>query len=484
MKSPTTGQETLDALGAQLATLLSGGLAPLLGPGAQQPFLGPLTRADAVVLAGTVLLVLLASGAAAAILRWRVRAAAGGGAPEWRRQLLQTVSGPLHLLIWVYGISLAVAPALLKLPPSTPPHPARQLFDGVLDLGVFVALFWFAFRLTHVIEARLATWAARSDSKWDEVLVPVMGKSLRVIVPVVAIILALPLAGLSPASSVLVSHACSLLVIGAVTWILFQVVGTGETVVLRQYDIGAADNLRARTVYTQAHVISKTLYVVIGIFAAASVLMLFEEVRRFGASILASAGVIGIIVGFAAQRTIANLFAGFQLAITQPIRIDDVVIVEGEWGRVEEITLTYVVVRIWDDRRLIVPLSHFIERPFQNWTRTSAELLGSVAVWVDYSLPLAALRSEVGRIVESCQDWDGRFWNLQVTDASDRAVQIRVLATSADASKGWDLRCEIREKLLDYIQREHPCGLPRLRAEMRDERPDGRSRYEHDAARP
>jgi len=331
---------------------------------------------------------------------------------------------------------------------------------------VFVVLFWVCHRLTHVIEARLALWAAKSQNKWDDVLAPLVGRSLRVIVPVMAIILALALVGLPPESSHFISKGCSLLIIGAVSWILVQGVATTEKLVLSRYDITAADNLQARKVYTQVHVISKTIYVLIGIFTIASALMLFEEVRRFGTSILASAGVIGIIVGFAAQRTIANLFAGFQLAMTQPIRIDDVVIVENEWGRIEEITLTYVVVHIWDDRRLIVPLSQFIEKPFQNWTRVSAELLGSVFLWVDYTLPLVEVRKAVQQIVEANPLWDRRFWNLQVTDTSEHAMQIRVLVTSADSSKGWDLRCEVREALIAYVQQHHLKNLPRLRADV------------------
>jgi small-conductance mechanosensitive channel len=232
-----------------------------------------------------------------------------------------------------------------------------------------------------------------------------------------------------------------------------------------KFDVHVADNLRARKVRTQVQVISKTLYIVIGVFTIASILMLFEEVRRLGTSILASAGVVGVVLGFAAQKTIANLFAGFQIALAQPIRLDDVVVVEGEWGRVEEITLTYVVIHIWDDRRLIVPLSEFIEKPFQNWTRESADLLGSVLLWVDYSLPLEETRNRVRQIVEASPLWDRRFWNLQVSDASERTMQIRVLVTAADSSKAWDLRCEVREKLIIFIQKEHPRSLPRVRAD-------------------
>jgi small-conductance mechanosensitive channel len=243
-------------------------------------------------------------------------------------------------------------------------------------------------------------------------------------------------------------------------------VNVGEKFVLTQYDITAADNLQARKVYTQVHVISKVVYVIIGLFTIASVLMLFEEVRRLGTSILASAGVVGIIIGFAAQKTISNLFAGFQLAMTQPIRLDDVVIVEGEWGRVEEITLTYVVIRIWDERRLVVPLSYFIEKPFQNWTRVSAQLLGSVYLWVDYTLPLDEIRKALKEIIEPHPLWDKRFWNLQVSDATEKTMQIRVLATTADSSKGWDLRCAIREQLIAYIQKNHPQSLPQVRAQL------------------
>jgi small-conductance mechanosensitive channel len=231
-------------------------------------------------------------------------------------------------------------------------------------------------------------------------------------------------------------------------------------------DIQAADNLEARKVYTQVQVISKTLYFLIGLFTVASMLMLFEEVRRFGTSILASAGVVGIIIGFAAQRTIANLFAGFQLAMTQPIRLDDVVIVEGEWGRVEEITLTYVVIKIWDQRRLVVPLSHFIEKPFQNWTRVSADIMGTVFVYADYTLPVGEIRKEVQRLVESHPNWDRKFWNLQVTDATERAMQIRVLVTASDSGKAWNMRCDIREQLIAFLQSEHPQSLPKLRAEL------------------
>ena len=342
----------------------------------------------------------------------------------------------------------------------------NQWGERLVDFGLFGCLVWLCYRLTYVLERRLAKWASGSRNKLDDLLVPLVGKTLRVLVPVLAVILALPLLSLPATYGGVVSKTSSVLVVLAITYILFQSVAAAEKLLLAEYDIKQPDNLRARKVYTQVHVLSKAVHVLISIFAVASILMLFEEVRRLGTSILASAGVMGIIIGFAAQRTIANLFAGFQLAMTQPIRLDDVVVVEGEWGRIEEITLTYVVIRIWDERRLIVPLSYFIEKPFQNWTRTSSEITGSVFLFVDYTLPLEGIRQEAKRIIEQSPYWDRKFWNLQVTDTTERAMQIRVLVTTADSGKGWELRCELREKLLAYVQEHHAHCLPRTRTNV------------------
>jgi hypothetical protein len=203
---------------------------------------------------------------------------------------------------------------------------------------------------------------------------------------------------------------------------------------------------------------------VIAIFMLASMLMVFDSVRQFGESILASAGIAGIVVGLAAQRSIAALLAGFQIAMTQPIRLDDVVIVEKEWGRIEEITLTYVVVRIWDLRRLVVPITYFIEQPFQNWTRASADILGTVFLYVDYTVPVDSLRGELTRILQASRFWDGKVNALQVTDAKEQTLEVRALASAADASLAFSLRCEIREQLVGFLQRNYPESLPKVRA--------------------
>ena len=187
-------------------------------------------------------------------------------------------------------------------------------------------------------------------------------------------------------------------------------------------------------------------------------------------SLLASAGVVGVILGIAAQKTLANVIAGIQLAITQPIRIDDVVIVEGEWGRIEEITLTYVVVRVWDKRRLIVPVNYFLERPFQNWTRVSADLLATVYIYADYHLPVDPVRKALYEILKESNNWDGKVWGLQVTDLTDKTMELRALMSASDSSKAWDLRCEVREKLINFIQKQFPHCLPEIRAELENKK--------------
>ena len=229
----------------------------------------------------------------------------------------------------------------------------------------------------------------------------------------------------------------------------------------------------ARKVHTQVSILRRILSVGIIILALGAVLMHFDSFRQLGTGLLASAGVVGIIIGFAAQRTLGNLLAGFQIAITQPIRVDDVVVVEGEWGRIEEITLTYVVVRIWDLRRLVLPISYFIETPFQNWTRTSASILGTVFLHVDYTVPVDAVRTELQRLLEASSYWDGEVWRLHVTDTSERTVELRALMSAADSADAFELRAEIREKLIAFLQRTYPDALPRIRAEVEQPVPAG-----------
>ena len=261
-------------------------------------------------------------------------------------------------------------------------------------------------------------------------------------------------------------HAIALLLIALVAWLLIRMTYVLEDYVLTRFDVGIKDNLKARKIHTQFKVLKRIVIIVVGILAFGTMLMTFDRVQQLGTTILASAGVVGIVVGMAAQRTIATFIAGLQIAITQPIRIDDVVIVENEWGRIEEITLTYIVVKIWDLRRLIVPITYFIESPFQNWTRTSANILGTVFVYADYTVPIDAVREELHNILKKSDHWDSKVCVLQVTNTSDRTMELRALMSAADASTAWTLRCEVREKLIEFIKREYPQALPRMRAEL------------------
>lgn len=254
-----------------------------------------------------------------------------------------------------------------------------------------------------------------------------------------------------------------ILTISVFAWISIRAVSLIKHLVLKQYDIGQKDNLKARKVYTQFRIIERILVFVIIIIAISLILMSFNGIRKIGVSLIASAGITGIILGLAAQKIIGTVLAGFQLAITQPIRIEDVVIVENEWGWIEEINLTYVVVRIWDKRRLILPTTYFIEKPFQNWTRTTAEILGTVFIYTDYNVPFEAIRKELTRLLKSSEKWDGQVNVLQVTDAKEKTLEIRALMSAVDSPTAWDLRVYVREKLIEFLQKNYPESLPRTR---------------------
>jgi len=267
-----------------------------------------------------------------------------------------------------------------------------------------------------------------------------------------------------------VRHFATLAVIAAATWLAVEASSAIADAVALRYRIDVADNLHARRVLTQARLLTRILGSVLVVVGIAFALLTFPGVRHIGTGLLASAGVIGLVAGIAARPILGNLLAGLQIAFTQPIRLGDVVIVEGEWGTIEEIGRSYVVVAIWDQRRLVVPLQYFIETPFQNWTRTSSQILGTAFFWVDYGMPLAPLRAELERVCREAPQWDGRVCLIQVTDTSERAMQLRALVSAADAGRAWDLRCLVRERLVDYMRREWPQCLPQVRAQLADSR--------------
>ncbi|HTV05429.1 MAG TPA: mechanosensitive ion channel domain-containing protein [Acidobacteriaceae bacterium] len=251
----------------------------------------------------------------------------------------------------------------------------------------------------------------------------------------------------------------------ALGWLMISLVYCVEDVLILRYDISVADNLRARRARTQMQLMRRMAIVLLIVVDAGLALSVFRDsqIWHYGAGLLASAGLASLVLATAAKSSASNLLAGLQIALTEPIRLDDVVIVEGEWGKIEEITTTYVVMAIWDQRRLIIPLSYFIENPFQNWTRQTAGLLGTSFLYVDYSVPVEPLRQEFTRILEGSKEWDKRVNAVQVTNLSEHTMEIRCLMSAANSGDAFDLRCIVREKMIEFIRENYPDAFPRMR---------------------
>lgn len=293
----------------------------------------------------------------------------------------------------------------------------------------------------------------------------------RLFVPLVFVYATLPLVRprLGADAGAILDGALHVMIVVSLAWLVIAVLFAGEEAVVTHYTIDTPNNLKARRIVTQVRILRRIATTVVVVVAVGLAFLQYETFRELGTGILASAGIIGIVVGIAAQRTLADLIAGIQIALTQPIRVDDIVIVEGEFGWVEEITLTYVVVRVWDRRRVVMPITHFIEKPFQNWTRTSTDLIGSVFLHVDYRAPVEDVRIELQRVVEASDYWDGDVCALQVTDTSERSIELRAIASAENAPQLWELRCEIRESLISYLRDHHPDALPVVRARVEAE---------------
>ncbi|WP_257666238.1 mechanosensitive ion channel family protein [Parapedobacter tibetensis] len=293
-----------------------------------------------------------------------------------------------------------------------------------------------------------------------------LNKIVNVLLPLLFFNSLIPFMRLSAEEHNLVNKAIEIALICCFSVVLIRIIRIAEDYFNHRFDYRMSDNLRARKVRTQIQFIRQLLIVIVVIITVAIILLSFDSMQRIGAGLLTGVGLGGIIIGFAAQKSLGNLLAGFQIAFTQPIRIDDVLVVEGEWGKIEEINLTYVVLNIWDKRRLVLPIQYFIEKPFQNWTRTSAEMLGTVSIYVDYTVPLAPLREELSRLLKGHPLWDGQVDILQVTDLKERTMEVRALMSCRNSGDAWDLRCYIREKLIDFIQAHYPESLSKTRIEM------------------
>ncbi len=344
-----------------------------------------------------------------------------------------------------------------------------ELLDGysypwltmVLAGGLAVALALIVHAFAHAALRRVTAFSVMASA-----LVEYTAAPARAVLPLLALQVVIGAAPDDLEFLGLARNVLALLLVGALTWLGVRIVAGVAEAIIRLHPATDGDNLQARRIQTQTRVLARTVMFFVILIGAASGLMAFPAMRQIGTSLLASAGVAGLVAGIAARPVLGNLIAGLQIALSQPIRLDDVVIMEGEWGRIEEITSTYVVLKIWDQRRLVVPLQWVIEHPFQNWTRTDSELLGTVFLTLDYRVPLAPLRAELQRVCDAAPEWDRRVANVQVVEAGERGIQVRALVSAADASKTWDLRCRVREALIDFLQRDYPEALPRLRAEI------------------
>src|SRR6476661_1559378 len=263
-----------------------------------------------------------------------------------------------------------------------------------------------------------------------------------------------------------VDHGLVIALIGSVAWLAIAVLLVIETIILTRYRVDVADNRRARRLRTQVILARRIGVALIAVVALGSIMLTFPAIQALGAGLLASAGVISIVAGLAAQTSLVNVFAGIQLAFTDAIRVDDVVVVQKEWGRIEEITLTYVVVHIWDDRRLILPSTYFTTPPFENWTRRQSEVMGTVEFDLDWRAPVDEMRTELRRVLAGTELWDGRVGVLQITDATGGFVRIRILVSAADSAALFDLRCLVRENIVTFLQQDHPQALPHQRWEQ------------------
>jgi small-conductance mechanosensitive channel len=345
-------------------------------------------------------------------------------------------------------------------------HLAVQWHVWLLALLIVLAALlgaWLAHRLTFLMLRRVL---GHAHETFDGRLTRYLRRPLALILPVIALLIVLPALPFPPGAASWVARLLGLALTAGIGWLAVAGVDILADLVLERSRAEASSGLAGRRLRTQSQVFRRIAIGIVIVVTAGIMLMSFPGVRHVGVSLFASAGVAGLIAGLAARPTISNLIAGAQIALAQPIRVDDVVIVEGEWGWIEEITMTYVVVRIWDLRRLVLPLSYFIEQPFQNWTHTSEELLGTVFVYADYTVSADALRQELKHILDGDELWDGKAWALEVTDASEHTLQLRALVSASDSGRLWDLRCHVRERLIGFLQQRQPEALPQARLRL------------------
>jgi small-conductance mechanosensitive channel len=412
---------------------------------------------------GVLALLSILAGSFVWIVRRRAGSIKSRKHQSWFALTASVIRKPVALFILMCGGGFALMPIVTGIVGRPTRVFWARVLTAILYAGWIIALLWLIWRIILAIEKRMRLWAERTESLLGRVTVPILAHTLRMLVPLIGIILLLPLLRLPENWTWVTQKGFGILLIAAFSVLIIRGVNAIQTALTSRNRLDAPDNLSARKIFTQVSVIRKIIVTAVVIITTGSILMMFDPVRQFGTSILASAGIAGVVIGFAAQKTLGNVLAGIQIALTQPLLIDDIVVVEGEFGQIEEITLTYVTVRTWDLRRLVVPITQFVEKSFQNWSRVSTELLGTVILYLDYQVPMGELRKELKRLVENHPKWDKRVCGLQVTDTKEHVIEVRALISGSDPGKLGDLRCDVREGLIQFLVRNYPESLPRSR---------------------
>jgi small-conductance mechanosensitive channel len=385
----------------------------------------------------------------------------------WRNGILFALRRALTGIFIFTGSFFAAVPILPHIGFAVGGFPTFAIAAKIAGLGYFAVALGFCLRIVRLVQQWLLRLTGRSPSRWYDGAFPVLGKALQYNVLLCAAFATVYMLQLPDPAQKACYQIVTIAGIIANTVLAIQTVLAVESMMSSRSETLQFDAYKRRRVETRNQMMRRLLVFIIVVVGIATTLLNFQPVRQIGTGLLASAGVAGVIAGFAAQKSLSTIIAGLQVAITQPIRIDDHVIVEGEWGTIEEITLTYVVVRVWDQRRLIAPITYFLEKPFQNWTRNSSDLIGVVFLYVDFVVPVEEIRKEAKRIVEQSKLWDQRVFAFQVTDFKADSVEIRILATAGSAPEAFDLRCEIREYLLSFLQSHYPNSFPMVRTALR-----------------
>lgn len=443
---------------------LSVQLSETLGPWSKQNLFLEITPAKIILGILSALLALAILQIVRFLLATAHRLRHGGSSERfWIGGILRAVRKGVGIFFWVTAVFLFLSPLLPHIAIGLHNEGIFGLVSKLTELGYFAALIVFCYFAIQLINSWLTTRAKREPRQWYYPAFPFLGKLLFYNFILISLQLFLSLLQLPGPAEALATRLVSITsaIVNCVTFI--QMIRAVEDILVNRTSLRNHDIYKFRGFQTRLQVLRRLLVFLVIIISIGVILMNIDGVRQVGTGLLASAGVAGVIFGFAAQKSLSTIIAGLQIALTGPMKIDDVVIVEGEYGTIEEITLTYVVVKLWDLRRMILPITYFLDKPFQNWTRTSSELIGAVLLYTDFMIPIEEIRRAAEKIVAASPLWDKRVYAAQVTDWKNETVEIRILVSSDTAGHLFDLRCEVREKILNYLQQRNPQAFPHVR---------------------